>query len=74
MEEYKDRLREEIVFRTTILDQMVSAKNNCAHNILDSLELMIGKEHPNWIIIRKLILDRVNDYHRFVCDVLEKTM
>jgi len=40
MEEYKDRLREEIVFRTTILDQMVSAKNNCAHNILDSLELI----------------------------------
>lgn len=74
MEEQLSKLREEIVFRTTLLDQMVSARNSCAHGVLDSLELLIGKDHKHWVTIRKVILDSVNDYHRFVCNVLEKTM
>lgn len=71
-EEQKGRLHEEIIFRTTIQEQMQTNRNVCAHDILEVLEYIVGKDHPKWIEIRKAVLDKINDYHRSVCDIMER--
>ena len=68
------KLHEEIIIRSTIIDQISEHKNTCAHSILQALEFLVGKDTEEWITIRKVVLDNINDYHRSVCDMLDRVM
>lgn len=67
------KLREEIIIRSNVLDMISQSKNNCVKSILTAVEISFG-DSDNYPIIRKVILDAINDYHRSVCETLERVM
>ena len=65
--------REKIVFSSTVHDAVGNAKNNCIHDILGLLEIFFETDSKEWVKVRKNILDNVNNYHRIVLDIIDRT-
>jgi len=66
----KEIYKEEIIFKTTITEELNNSNKRAIRNILGVVELFVDKEkYPD---VRKFILDELNDYHRRVCEVFVK--
>ena len=65
--------REEIIFKTSITKYLEGLKNRAIVKVLDSADLVapidkVGDRKKEKF--RKILLDEMNDYHRFVCEVV----
>lgn len=72
MEEKKEIFTEEIIFKTTITDELENCKRAAIKNILNVLEFVVPKDRYH--DIRKVVLDELNDYNRKTCGILSKVI
>jgi len=62
---------EEESCNSELINVLVSEKNKCARHNFETIELTYGKNTDEWIDVRKIILRSINDYHRFILEVLD---